>query len=835
MNTLNSGDSLTLADLFSGDQRKIIIPDLQRDYCWGDEKPGKDGKNELVTGFVESMIIAYQDYNRGLEEALRSDVETRTNSPENSAQLTQTLILATRNHERAQAREKTRMGLIYAYENPTHFLHLCDGQQRITTLYLLLGMLYRKVRIDGKPESTLGQRLISDYERKDDWEPYLQYAIRESTLYFLSDLVRYFFWGDEQEAENERKADTKLEVTDLQAQSWYFTDYNLDPSIQSMLSALALINKQLEKRNAAWCEDFGHFLCEQVEFLYFDLENRAHGEAVFVLINTTGKELTTTENLKPLLLGELPLDEQESYGRDYWEKWETYFWKNRRSNEHEADPGLKDFLTWYLRIRDSKNDLLALSKEFEGERIKGELESIEQYFQALESLCEWLADNEKAREIMGLETEGGNILSSLRSLSQTGNNPAQQNLLLPLLAYWHTHRKTLSQEATNSAARDRALLRVLRRLRQNHYDQRWSWRKDRYVDWRYVLQMVEASKIYISEERWDVSSFTQPKEGFSFEKKENVEQPSPNAWFGPINQINQKLREVDPNAVNEWEDHEDFLGDIEPLLKVAEVDMNRPLDISKEAIEKLSLFFETYPKVLPHSDKIPFSDVRHKNLFRLCQLLYMGYAAYGWVKGHSWRLNYPNKEKGYRGIDTDFFYQIWQKTTEAEKQKAPYILSSWLDEKLKEKFLSLELNLEGSLLEVQEDNYKWSQLDKCRRLWAILEYQHALIHKPDQELDYNGFRCAIGTYDELSRNQWLKGLEAEGGYYSMENLLLGATFHNNKSGGFGYQAFPLMAKGHEEQQEFKDLSAEEKLRKIRERSAYLKSLLAPLAPDVAQS
>ena len=29
-----SGETYTLAELFSGN-RKIIIPDLQRDYCWG--------------------------------------------------------------------------------------------------------------------------------------------------------------------------------------------------------------------------------------------------------------------------------------------------------------------------------------------------------------------------------------------------------------------------------------------------------------------------------------------------------------------------------------------------------------------------------------------------------------------------------------------------------------------------------------------------------------------------------------------------------------------------------------------------------------------------------
>ena len=57
--------------------------------------------------------------------------------------------------------------------------------------------------------------ILSELEINDGREPYLQYAIRESSLYFLSDLVWYFFIND-----------NGLRVDDIKKQSWYFKEYD---------------------------------------------------------------------------------------------------------------------------------------------------------------------------------------------------------------------------------------------------------------------------------------------------------------------------------------------------------------------------------------------------------------------------------------------------------------------------------------------------------------------------------------------------------------------------------------------------------------------------------
>ena len=58
-----SGKEYSLADLFGGDT-KIIIPDLQRDYCWGNyavTDPKSSKTKELVSDFVKNIIELFEE------------------------------------------------------------------------------------------------------------------------------------------------------------------------------------------------------------------------------------------------------------------------------------------------------------------------------------------------------------------------------------------------------------------------------------------------------------------------------------------------------------------------------------------------------------------------------------------------------------------------------------------------------------------------------------------------------------------------------------------------------------------------------------------------------
>jgi uncharacterized protein with ParB-like and HNH nuclease domain len=373
--TFQSGQDYPLSKIFSG-KNKIVIPDLQRDYCWGDKARNEDSHcSELVSGFVENLIDIFNN---------------RKNN-------------------------KLILGLIYGYECPKHYIQLCDGQQRITTLFLLLGILNRKT--NGKFKNYLISR--------DDKEPYLQYAIRESTLYFLSDLVCNYFLR------------SRFSVNEIQEQDWYFVEYNLDASIQSMIAAIKIIETKLSEIPDFNCVEFGNFVVSNLQILYYDMDNRAQGEETFVVINTSGEPLTATENLKPIIITAQPKESQKKCS-ELWEEWEMWFWKYRREN-NTADNGFKEFFRWIILLNTNDKDLFETVREngkFKPADIKTlnlKYEDIDNYFQIVKFLFE--------------ESTFKTNLNWLAPKDEDGNNQIILFQILPVIKY--VKRFGLEIEARN--------------------------------------------------------------------------------------------------------------------------------------------------------------------------------------------------------------------------------------------------------------------------------------------------------------------------------------------------------------------------------------------------
>lgn len=365
-----SGNEYNLSQLFGGDN-KIVIPDLQRDYCWGDNAfvSSNDKKpRELVSDFVKNIIELYEE-NKSL---------------------------------------KVTLGLIYGYEQPQNHIQICDGQQRLTTLFLLLG--YINIKVGGK----FNTYIISEKEMNDDYEPHLQYAIRESTLYFLSDLARKVF------------VEKTTSIGDIISSNWYFNEYKEDASIQSMIAALSTIDNYFDNYSGFDFFGFGDFVLNNLRVLYYDMENRQRGEETYVVINTTGEPLSATENIKPILLGDPKLSSEQT--RKYSEQWELredWFWKNR-GDDKTADEGMQVFFLWYWqigliqenswvndkklplntrdlflnapkKITENANELKLSIENYEKFR---SLDNLDKYFKALEKLVEVISKHQNMQRVL---------------------------------------------------------------------------------------------------------------------------------------------------------------------------------------------------------------------------------------------------------------------------------------------------------------------------------------------------------------------------------------------------------------------------------------------------
>ena len=436
--TFQSGEEYTFGRLL-GTTHCLVVPDLQRDYCWGSETYGRnrERQGELVTAFVDDLI-----------EAFRAD-EART------------------------------LGVLYGYEEVAGRVMLCDGQQRLTTLYLLVGVLTH--RIDGVKFASYLQGFPGDVR--------LSYEVRESTLSFLGDLSRYYFCdrgGVLPPAEGEDKAQTP---------DWYRRAYDLDPSARSMLAAVRTIEARLD---AAGVDegDFGRFVLEQLRFVYYDMGDRQHGEEAFVVINTTGEPLTATENLKPQLLSRVAGDARSVRAHE-WEDREDWCWRHRdhEGGERTSDALSRDFYVWFWQMRRRQG-----SETLRRERLDA------LFLKADGELDEMLAEVHRCftalKTVVGEVERGGalhDLLATLRRLLCEGEGTdglftwlrrrQAEDVLFPLVAFAERFG------AQASFAMD--VVRLARRLCKNAADKKFGRQRPDgggYVDWRYVLQLVDCAE-----------------------------------------------------------------------------------------------------------------------------------------------------------------------------------------------------------------------------------------------------------------------------------------------------------------------------------------------------
>ncbi|MFE3869019.1 DUF262 domain-containing protein [Flavobacterium sp. LS2P90] len=541
---LENTKEYSLSQLFSTPNRKIIIPDFQRDYCWGDKSHG-DKKIEIVSAFLDTLI---EEHKKG----------------------------------------ETTLGKIDVYENPTDHIYLTDGQQRLTTLYFIIGMLCKKVRNE-ELNSKLKQCLISKQEEShDDKEPYLQYAIRESSLFFLRDLVNDFFIINKE-----------IAVEAIGKLPWYFKEYDLDPTIISMINALQIIERKLKETDNFKLDEFADFIINKVKIQYYDVQDRKHGEERFVIINTTGKNLSVSENIKPILLGNI---DDDIYSKQ-WEDRENFFWNNRKEWEYIADDGVNDFLIWSFQIIEKQEsiDLIKKSKQFfkDGNKKNTEvLLELHNYFIAINDLIGLLDSNPEIQKQFKFINEYNKVegLLGLRNLSKDKT----QNILLPLLSFM-----------VKSKCDENEVYRFIRRLRKNYFDKIWKERNDNYLDWRYILQIIEKSDSL--------------EHILNYESEFNEIQNVPlNIWFNTEEKLKASLQEQHLVSIEKWEDHKYFMGDLSFLFKASLLNDNESvqpelLEFSNINFTLVSTIFENYQNTigLIKNEQTANSNKRLANLFRL--------------------------------------------------------------------------------------------------------------------------------------------------------------------------------------------------------------------------
>jgi len=144
-----------------------------------------------------------------------------------------------------------------------------DGQQRLTTLFLLHWYIAKKENIG-----------VTEYEFLN----YFSYATRFSSRDFCKELVKY----------SPDFSDDKLSVT-IKDQAWYPYEWKNDPTIQGILVMIDAIHKKFYNQSDLWKSLVTNKI---ISFYFLPLTEMGLTDDLYIKMNSRGKPLTPFEHFK---------------------------------------------------------------------------------------------------------------------------------------------------------------------------------------------------------------------------------------------------------------------------------------------------------------------------------------------------------------------------------------------------------------------------------------------------------------------------------------------------------------------------------------------------------
>lgn len=241
--------------------------------------------------------------------------------------------------------------------NTARFVPL-DGQQRLTTLFLLHWLVYQES--DDEDAKARFRDVIQD----DQGRSRFRYETRRSASEFCDALVESLCSGGRfVDLSRENGLSAEIEKNSLSAaienESWFFRTWKNDPTIQSMLVMLDDMHDYYH--NGAFEQSKSKFLTclmdgayPAITFEFLELDRFGLSDELYIRMNSRGKLLLPFEDFKAQLeqkLRSLKRDEGENPER----QWELVFSSGRQRVSldvyfsHKIDTVWLDLFWWYCR------------------------------------------------------------------------------------------------------------------------------------------------------------------------------------------------------------------------------------------------------------------------------------------------------------------------------------------------------------------------------------------------------------------------------------------------------------------------------------------------------
>lgn len=230
---------------------------------------------------------------------------------------------------------KTSINLDFVYGNNIgDTFQPLDGQQRLTTLFLLHWYAFQKEKAG---DETIEQTLLN-----------FSYQTRLSSRRFCESLIK-----------NRIDCSNEQSISDLIRDSeWYYLSWEQDPTIRAMLNSIDLIQNLFFDVEKIW-----EALAEErlVTFNLLVLENFGLSDDLYIKMNARGRLLTPFENLKAEIQDKASTNNWEA-GKTATEKfahkidteWTDFLW-NKYNVNNSIDRVHMNFISTIIMISVAKN------------------------------------------------------------------------------------------------------------------------------------------------------------------------------------------------------------------------------------------------------------------------------------------------------------------------------------------------------------------------------------------------------------------------------------------------------------------------------------------------